>query len=166
MAHPETGIRETVSSGSLPQVQADRRRGLERRAPSLCGFLVGSLRPRRRHGRRASDRHSLIDWHEPHLLAMAVLIVLLSCMDAFLTLNILLKGGEELNPIMAWLLGKNLYLFTATKMTLTCLGVVILVATARARLFRVFTVSKVLHWFLAGYLILIAYEWAILQRTL
>ena len=155
-----------VKPASLPQVQAERRRRQERRALSLWGFIIGSLRPRRRDGRRATDRHALVDWHEPHLLAMAVCILILSCTDAFLTLNILMLGGEELNPIMAWLLGKNLFAFTAVKMTLTGLGVVILVATARAKFFRVFTVSKVLHWFLAGYLLLIGYEWMILQRAL
>ena len=128
---------------SLPQERrkADRRRG------SLWGFLVGGFRPRRRGGRRAEDRYALVDWHEPHLLLTAVLILLLSTADAFLTLNILLLGGEELNPFMAWMLDRNLLLFTAVKMLLTGGGVIILVATARARIFQAMTVSRVMHGF-------------------
>jgi len=155
---------QLISNGtdSLPQDRryADRRKG------SLLGFLVGGFSPRRRRGRRAADRYALVDWHEPQLLLTALLILLLSTADAFLTLNILLLGGEELNPFMAWMLDHNLLLFTAVKMLLTGVGVIILVATARARIFQAVRVSRVMHVFVAAYLVLVGYEWLILDGAL
>ena len=147
---------------SVPQ----ERRVEDRRRGSLSGFLVGGFKPRRRSGRRIDDRHALVDWHEPQLLLAAILILLLSTADAFLTLNILLLGGEELNPVMAWLLDRNLLLFTAVKMVLTGGGVVILVATARARIFKTTTVARIIHGFVAAYVALVGYEWLILDQAL
>ncbi len=149
-------------SDSLPQ----ERRFADRRRATLWGFMVGGMRPRRRGGRRAVDRDALVDWHEPQLLLTAVLILLLSTADAFLTLNILMLGGEELNPVMAWMLERNLLVFTAGKMLMTGVGVIVLVATARARIFNAMRVSRVMHGFVAAYVVLIGYEWIILDGAL
>jgi hypothetical protein len=158
------GDPQLVSDGtdSLPQ----ERRNADRREASLGGVLVGGVRPRRRGGRRTQDRYALVDWHEPQLLLTALLILLLSTADAFLTLNILLLGGEELNPVMAWMLDRNLVLFTGMKMLLTGIGVIILVATARARIFNAMRVSRVMHAFVVAYLMLVGYEWLILDGAL
>jgi hypothetical protein len=147
---------------SVPQ----ERRAEDRRRMSLRGFLVGGFQPRRRDGRRSADRHALVDWHEPQLLLAAILILLLSTADAFLTLNILFLGGEELNPIMAWMLDHNLLLFTAVKRALTGGGVSVLVATARARIFNATSVARIMHAFVAVYVALVGYEWLILDRIL
>ena len=50
-------------------------------------------------------------------------------------------------------------LFAAAKMPLTGGGVLVLVALARARVFRIIRVSSIMHWFLLGYAALIGYEW-------
>ena len=147
---------------SVPQ----ERRVADRRSMSLSGFLVGGFKPRRRKGRRGEDRHALVDWHEPQLLIAAIMILLLSTADAFLTLNILFLGGEELNPFMAWMLNRNLLLFTTVKMLLTGGGVIILVATARARLFNATSVARIMHGFVAAYMMLVGYEWVILDGRL
>ncbi len=156
-------LRMALQDGpSVPQ----ERRTADRRRMSLRGFVVGGFRPRRRAGRRSGDRHALVDWHEPQLLLAAILILLLSTADAFLTLNILLLGGVELNPVMAWMLERNLLLFTVVKMVLTGLGVIVLVATARARIFNATSVAKIMHGFVAAYSALVVYELLLIDQAL
>ena len=105
----------------------------------------------------------LVDWHEPHLLFLALVILLLSVADAFLTLILLNHGATEANP--AFVLNRHPQLFAAVKMLFTGVGVLVLVAVARARVFSV-RVATVLHWLLVAYAALIFYEWSLLEYAL
>ncbi len=107
-----------------------------------------------------------IDWHEPYLLFLSVTILLLSVVDAFLTLTLLTIGATEANPIMAFVLRHHPQLFALTKMAFTSIGVLVLVAVARARVFRVMKVGAVLQGLFVGYVALIAYEWWLLRMIL
>src|SRR5690606_9242524 len=79
----------------------ERRSGYDRRRTGIRTFVQGGLTPRRRSGgRRHDDQAWLVDWHEPHLLFLAVAILLLSVTDAFMTLTLLSAGAHEANPIM------------------------------------------------------------------
>ena len=120
--------------------------------------MQGGLTPRRRTGRRAEDHAVVVDWHAPHLLFLSVTILLLSVADAFLTLTLIGKGAQEANPFLAFVLDEHPQAFAAVKMGLTGVGVLVLVAVARARVFRVMRVAAVLHGIALGYLALIAYE--------
>lgn len=104
-----------------------------------------------------------IDWHEPYLLFLALTILLLNVLDAFLTLTLLTVGARESNPLIAFVLDEHPKLFVLTKIGLTSVGVLVLVAVARARLFNVMRVGNLLHAVLAGYMTLIAYEWWLLR---
>lgn len=145
---------------------AERRRGPDRRHLSLSSFLRGGITPRRRRGRRADEQHLPIDWHEPYLLFLSVMILLLSFADAFLTLTLIMGGATEANPLMAFILNDHPQLFAVSKMGLTGLGVVVLVALARARLFRMLRAGFVLQGFFVAYVALIAYEWWLLRTFL
>ena len=147
-------------------VTAERRQGADRRRTTLRTFVQGGLTPRRRGGRRAHERDALIDWHEPHLLFLAVTILLLSFADAFLTLTLMTAGAEEANPILAFVLDDHPKLFAAVKMGLTGGGILVLVAVARARIFSLVRVGTVMHWLLVAYVALIGYEWWLLHSTL
>jgi hypothetical protein len=137
---------------------------MDRRSLSLRTFLQGSITPRRRDNRRGGECEGLLDWHEPHLMYLAVIILMLSVTDAFLTLNLIGKGAHEANPIMDYLLQRTPTLFATFKMALTGGGIVVLVALARARIFRIIRISKIIHWCLIGYLALITYEaWLLSQ---
>jgi hypothetical protein len=143
---------------------SDRRQRVDRRALSPQTFLQGCITPRRRDNRRGAEDEGLLDWHEPHLMYLAVMILMLSVTDAFLTLNLIGKGAEEANPVMAYLLLQTPTLFALGKMALTGAGIVVLVALARARVFRVIRISRIIQWCLIGYVGLIAYEaWLLSQ---
>ncbi len=137
---------------------AERRGGTDRRTLSWRTVMRGAINPRRRAGRRGSEYALIADWHEPHLLFLAVSILLLSVADALLTLTLLLHGAYEANPFLAWVLGYHPHLFALIKMGLTGGGVVVLVALARARLFGYLRVSQVLSLCLLVYIAVIGWE--------
>jgi hypothetical protein len=147
---------------SLPE----RRSGIDRRSMTLRSFLQGGLTPRRRGGRRAGEHHLPVDWHEPYLLFLALTILLLSVADAFLTITLIMRGATEANPLLAFVLDEHPDLFAIVKMVLTGAGVLVLVAVARARLFRVMRVGLVLQGIFVGYVALITYEWWLLHKFL
>ena len=144
----------------------ERRDGADRRHTSLGTFLRGGVTPRRRYGRRAGEHHLPIDWHEPYLLFVSLMIVLLSVADAFLTLTLIMNGASEANPFMAMVLLDFPELFAAVKMGFTGAGVLVLVAVARHRLFRIMRVGVVLQGFFVAYVALITYEWWLLRAIL
>jgi Domain of unknown function (DUF5658) len=150
------------SAAAMPE----RRARYDRRRITLRTFFQGGFTPRRRGGRRAGEQHLPIDWHEPHLLFLAVTILLLSVADAFLTLTLMTIGATEANPLLAFILDKHPKLFAGVKMVLTGGGVLVLVAVARTRVFNVLKVSTVMHWLLIGYAGLIFYEWSLLRTHL
>jgi len=143
-----------------------RTRGPDRRRVTLRSFLQGGVTPRRRGGRRADEQHLPIDWHEPYLLFLAVTILLLSVADAFLTLTLIMGGAQEANPLLAFVLQEHPEFFAALKMALTGSGVLVLVAVARTRLFRIMRVGLLLQGVFVAYVALIAYEWWLLRTLL
>jgi hypothetical protein len=143
-----------------------RRRGPDRRHLTLRSFLKGGITPRRRSGRRADEQHLPIDWHEPYLLFLSMMILLLSVADAFLTITLITAGAQEANPLLAFILEDHPELFAALKMGLTGSGVLVLVAVARTRLFQIMRVGLVLQGVFVAYVALIAYEWWLLRTFL
>jgi hypothetical protein len=145
---------------------AERRNASDRRQSTLRALLYGSFNPRRRGPRRAGEaRLSSVDWHHPHWLGVAMLILLLSCADAFLTLMLIDRGAYEANPFMAPLIGGSPLTFTVVKVCLTGGGVVVLTLLARLRVFRRIPVSLILYGVLAAYAVLVLYETRLLQGT-
>lgn len=149
----------TGRRGPAPGLVTDRRRDADRRSHSSWSFLYGGVRPRRRTGRRAGDEHRiLLDWHEPRILYMALAILLMSCIDALFTLNLLAVGGEELNGVMRLFLGQGIRWFLWAKIGLTGLSIVALVIAARRLLLGRVPVFWLLRFFCAGYVLLIGWE--------
>jgi hypothetical protein len=72
----------------------------------------------------------------PIAVAMGVLLLILSAVDAAATLVLLSAGAEEINPAMRLLLGQGVGTFLAGKFALTAVGSVVLVLFAGRRLFR------------------------------
>jgi hypothetical protein len=130
----------------------------DRRALTWRTLLASGLMPRRRGGRRASDQDLPVDFHDRRLLVPVLLMLALSVMDAFLTVTLMKDGATEANPLLALVLDEHPQLFAAIKMALTGGGAVLLVALARARVFRVVRVSAILYGLVAAYFVLVLYE--------
>jgi hypothetical protein len=146
------------ASNSPPAPPERRFSKIDRRALTLQTLFTSGLAPRRRSGRRAGDEELPVDFHEPRLLVPVLAMLLLSIADGFLTVRLMAGGAEETNPLLAFVLNEHPRLFAAVKMALTALGAVVLVALARARVFKLVRVSLVLYGFVAAYLALVAYE--------
>ena len=140
------------------------RRQVDRRKRVLGSLIYGSFHPRRRGARRDGE-HNLtsVDWHHPQWLAIATLILVLSCVDAFLTLMLISHGAYEVNPVMAALVDGSAVGFALVKIGMTSVGVVMLTLLARLRTFGRIPVGVILYSVLALYGTLICYEFRMLS---
>jgi hypothetical protein len=154
----ETVSQPAADAGAVPQSTERRINSVDRRKPSLRSFLQGALMPRRRFGRRASDVYIPIDWHDPHLLMLAIAMLTLSVSDAFLTVTLIARGAYESNALLAYVLNEHPDLFAAVKMALIGFGIVILVALARSRLLGVISGRMLFQLLVLAYVTLVGYE--------
>ena len=119
---------------------------------------------RRRQGmRRDADKiHGhYVDIHDPKTIYVSVLIIILSCFDAFFTLLLLQKGiAYEANPVMKVLIeSNNITLFVLTKTAITATCIIFLVAHKHFWIIRNrIRTHMALFAALIAYLCLINYE--------
>ena len=158
----------STTAGDLLRGGATGRRvATDRRRRHLFALWVGSFHQRRLAPRRSTDRGiASVDWHHPQWLAVAMLILLLSAGDAFMTLTLISLGAYEANPLMRPLVMGDGPAFAFWKMGLTSAGVVTLVVLARLRAFGWLPIGAVLYVVLAGYIALICYEFWLLDLIL
>jgi hypothetical protein len=150
--------------GSAPG-NTERPRAEERRTHSSWSLIHGHFLRRRKRPRRSEDRNRFVaDLHHPGLLVVAVIILLLSAADAYLTMHLLNHGAKELNWFMAQLVHLSPQKFVALKMALSGLGVIVLVTRRHALLFGRVSVEAILYGVLFGYCALICYELTLLMR--
>ena len=124
-------VRFKSKDAILSTDMTDRRDGPERRRNTFSSLWVGAIKRRRRNPRRPEDvTITSVDWHHPQWLAVGLLILLLSCFDAFLTLNLMDHGADEANPFMVPLVAGAGRSFALWKVGLTALGVSVLILLA------------------------------------
>ena len=153
--HPKTGSTSTI------RAIADRRQFTWRTV------FYGFMRSRRRDHRRDDDGEAIfIDWHHPWLFIMSVGTMILSGMDAFLTLQLIERGMIEANPFMAKAMEYGTSVFAASKMALTAAGILTLVFLAKAHVFNRFRTGLFMTLFFSSYLCLICYELVNLMELL
>jgi hypothetical protein len=133
--------------------EADRRRFGWRTV--FFGFILSR---RRAHRRDEEDEPLYSDWHHPWLFFLAIGTMILSCVDAFFTLQLLARGAIEINPIMDAVIGQSAFLFTVSKMLLTGFGILTLVFLSRARFMNRFRTGLILTVFFSFYCCLVCYE--------
>jgi hypothetical protein len=142
----------------------DRRSGIERRKTTVTAYWHGAFNPRRRNGRRSADVfYPIVDWHSARVFALVVGILGLCVLDGVLTVMLMTQGAIEVNPLLAMFLPHELGQFAAVKLTLTAVGVLVLVACSRMRLFRRVPGEFLLYAVLACYATLIAYQLQLLK---
>ena len=87
-----------ATDNALPAIRAaeidtNRRQFPDRRAYSWQMVVDGHRRSRRRDSRRSGNATAVfVDWYHPWLFLLSLGIMLLSCLDAFLTLQLLNLG--------------------------------------------------------------------------
>lgn len=144
-----------------------KREPVERRTFTWRTVFYGFLRSRRRKIRRGADDDIVfLDWHHPWLFFLAVGTMLLSCIDAFMTLRLLDAGMIETNPFMAALLGQGTTAFTIGKIVLTGVSILALVFLAKARFLNRFRTGALLTVIFSFYCCLVCYEFIYLLNSM
>ena len=144
---------------------ADKRTVVDRRRFSWKTVLFGYLRSRRHQARRDDDGDVVfLDWHHPWLFFLSVGTMIMSCLDAFLTLQLIDLGMFEANPMMAALLGHGTGAFAASKMLMTGTSILILVYLAKTRFLNRVRAGLFLTVFFSAYACLVCYEFVQLMR--
>jgi hypothetical protein len=152
---------EGIEEATIARTDSDRR------DLSWRTLIFGYLRSRRRTTRRVSEGIPIYtDYHHPWLFFMATGIMMLSCFDAFLTLQLIDRGAIEINPFMAVVINQGTLAFAVIKMLLTSFGILALVFLARARFMRRFRTGLILTFFFSGYAILVCYEFVFLIQQI
>lgn len=144
-----------VQSTSYP---AERRSGPDRRGGrTLVSEWRWALRGRRRRHRRLADRDRIyLDWYPSRLLVLALGILLLSALDAGMTLKLVATGlVEEANPLMRALLQSDVRLFVDVKLAVTAIGLLFLVAHFKHRVFQRLPLERLGYWLFALYATLV-----------
>ncbi len=139
---------------------ADRRCGIDRRNRSMWRRAVLSMSGQRRYARRAEDRANYyVDHYNIRWLGVTAAILVLCCLDAVFTLNLIQQGiAVEANPLMKALIEHDLQLFFLIKYLVTAAGVFVLLSHKNFYLFRSVRVGHVLLGLLVMYALLIKYE--------
>jgi len=152
-----------IPDSPLPDEATVERRRQDRRRFDLRSLFGALFTLRRRRSRRKDDQlNTYIDWYEPWPLVASVVIILLSSLDAFLTLILLDHGAVELNILMDWLIKMDIRTFAAVKLAVTGLALVILVLHFNFNLYKVLPVRYLIYALMPIYAFLIAHEISLL----
>jgi hypothetical protein len=144
---------------------SERRRLGDRRSQTVRALVAGGWHARRRNPRRSEVvRPGAIDWHAPQWFAAALLVLLLSMADTFLTLVLVQHGAIEVNPIMAPLVIGGGRSFAFLKLALTATAVTILVTLTRVPTFGRLLAGPILVGTAFLYALLISYELWLIDR--
>lgn len=92
--------------------------------------------------------------------------MLLSCVDAFLTMQLIQKGMVEANPVMQAAMTQGTGFFISTKLALTAIGIFSLVYLAKSQFLNRFRTGLFLTGFFSAYACLVCYELVNLFRLL
>lgn len=131
----------------------------DRRSQSLQSVVIGGWRGRRAANRRdGDDQHFIVDVYDMGLIMVSLAVVIMSCLDAFFTLQLLSMGASEINFFMDTLIKTDQRVFLIVKLFCTCTGVMFLTMMSRYRLFGVLPVRRVLEGLCGIYVCLIIWE--------
>jgi uncharacterized protein DUF5658 len=145
-------------------VMDNRHQDRRSETPFFSLYQIGLKTGRRMRERRLNIKSPVyVDRYAGHLMLCAICIMILSSLDAFFTLNILAKGGEEINPFMAVLIEDSVSKFIGVKLALTSLALVLLTIHHNVLLTEKIRVRHVKYSILFGYTVLIGYELFLLR---
>ncbi len=146
-------------------MSADNRIHPDRRRFGLKTLWYALLQGRRRRPRRQNELAAphYVDIYEDHRLLLWTCGIIGFCsIDALLTLQILDRGGIEINPVMAFLLGVSVPFFFYVKYLATVSAVIFILFHVNYKVLGI-PVRKILPSLFFGYAVLVGYEWTLLS---
>jgi hypothetical protein len=150
---------QSIAADSGDKAVTERRTAQDRRHHSWRTLTYCGLQGRGRRHQARRDGHSYyLDRYKPSLVFTGLAVLLLSCLDALLTLTLLNRGAYEANLLMAHLLESSDVVFVVTKVTVTAIGIVFLLMHSHFRLLKVTSGKHILQFLVPIYGLLIIYE--------
>jgi hypothetical protein len=148
-----------MNSGSTSAHASNRRAASDRRRihPLLADWrwAFGG----RRRGPRRDGETAFVDIYDRKLVLTTLAVLVLSGLDATLTLGLLESGFvREANPFMRVLIDQDVQMFVNLKTALTAAGLLLMVVASHARILGRVRVRTLLHGVLGLYIVLIGYE--------
>ena len=124
----ENERKNSLSSGSCESPYKEKRRKIDRRTNNKARLKYLLFNGRRERSRRDEDsgKAFIFDRYNQKLFFAITVILVLSILDAVLTLVVIQRGARELNPVMAYFLEHGTLAFIVAKYVLTSIGVLIL----------------------------------------
>ena len=117
------------------------RSGTDRReSPTPIMSRYTFLGGRRKVVRRENDKkgHIYVDLYSARLMAAVVSLLFLSCIDAFMTLELIGQGKVvEANPVMAYVMSFGTMSFTLVKFGITAFSLTVLCLFKNVKITRV-----------------------------
>lgn len=140
------------------------RNRTDRRSATFRTAIHSIYRNRRTTIRRSTDMATDVyfDRHEPWFAFLALGILLLSITDAYFTLHLMKNGGEELSPVVDYLVQQGDLSFFVIKYFVTAAAVLVVLMHKNFKIFKYFLGYHGLYLMLLSYVILITYEIGIL----
>ena len=139
------------------RIRSDRRK-----CPTPMFSRYSFYGGQRKDIRRGEDRkrHRYVDIYSPGLFSILLSILIVSCVDAYLTLLMIEKKiVTEGNPVMAFYLGFGTLPFFAVKYSLTAIPVIILCILKNSSISKIGLLSAMVI-----YLVVVLYELHIVYR--
>jgi uncharacterized membrane protein YqjE len=124
-------------NGFSTTAPVDRRSGRDRRK-EMTSWRQMMFYGQRQIIRRRTDRQRLtwVDKYSSNLFISILAVVLLSILDAFLTLFLINNGATEVNPFMAYCLSHGPSAFILIKYAITSISVLILLILSNVFILR------------------------------
>jgi len=138
------------------------------RAKPTSPFSPATLRGSRKTVRRNKDRnaHDYVDLYGPDEFLIILLVLILSVVDAFLTLELVDSGMTEMNSVMDYYLRLGPLPFVLIKYLLTAVGLVILLTHKNYTIFHGWISVKAIMVVLAiMYCALVTYELGLFHES-
>ena len=86
---------------------------------------------------RGAEMISFTLHHGPRTFGAVLLIIVLCVADSYFTIDIVSRGGQELNPIMAYYLDQSPLLFFIVKYLMTCIAITMILSVKNNYVFGI-----------------------------
>jgi len=146
----------------------ERRSFQDRRDPRQFKIKTLFIYGRRRTIRRQEDRYriSSLDRYSSALFACIVSILLLSVIDALLTLYLVDHGAVEINPLMAYYLKIDPLVFMSIKYLLTSFSVFILLMCGNVSARKInLSINSIFPFVIAAFASVVAWQLFLIYRV-
>ncbi len=158
-----------LSNVETDNVNTDSHRNLpDRRIQHTKSFFYSFFKRRRKAVRRTSETQTnvYVDVHDPLTVGLFIAIILFCVFDAIMTLIIIQAGGKEVNPVMKYIMDKDVMMFFWVKFSMTSLGMLILVSHKTFVICRGVTGSSAIKSIFVLYFLLMIYELVLVSHLL